>query len=246
MSHGRFGRSYFIRRTRGSSPLAGRAYAFLVSAVKGPFWRRIIRKRVKAGKLLDIGCAEGYLLRWAESSGYAAFGIDVSDYAIRDLSRKNAPRSTLCVGSVVALPFMEGCFDIVTCFDVLEHLEEPVVALCEIGRCLRYGGILILSTPSLLSWGRKSKGPDWFAYRDPTHVSLLAPGRWKQLLNESGFDIVDEFYDVLWDAPYVRFVPTFLQRAASRGLQIIHYWVPLRLPPSCGESLYLVASKRQR
>jgi len=237
--HTEFDEKYFRRRSS-SRLFKGRDVAFL----KHPFWDRVIRRRVPSGKLLDIGCAEGFLLKWAEKRGYNSYGMDISTYAISQLSTKRSG-SKLCLGSIEALPFIDGCFDVITCFDVLEHLEQPLNRAARMNRCLKTGGVLVMSTPNTCSHGLTLKGDSWFGYRDTTHVSLLSPGEWISLFGESDFDIVDKFYDVLWDAPYLKHIPSIMQRACCSALVLLHYWTPVRFPHKWGENLYVVARKKK-
>jgi len=234
-----FGEEYF-RKRRWFGVFRGRDLFW----IKHPFWDRVIRKRMRSGRLLDIGCAEGFLLAWAQKRGYDSYGMDISAYAIGQLNTKR-PVSKLCLGSIEALPIIEDYFDVITCFDVLEHLQQPLIGLQEMNRCLKTGGMLVISTPNINSHGLTLKGKNWFGYRDPTHISILSPEEWLNLLNKSSFEIVDKFYDVLWDAPYLKHIPSIMQRACCSALVLLHYWTPVRFPHKWGENLYVVARKKK-
>lgn len=84
-----------------------------------------------ATTLLDVGCGRGYWARLvAERTGLAVTGCDVFD-ALDD------PSFAYARGSVEALPFEDGAFDIVTCFHTIEHVRRPQAAIDELKRVAR-------------------------------------------------------------------------------------------------------------
>ncbi|MCA9773330.1 MAG: methyltransferase domain-containing protein [Myxococcales bacterium] len=119
---------------------------------------------------LDVGCGEGYGTRLLASHADDATGIDVSPEAVRHArARYGAEASNLryLVGSASLLPFPDRTFDLVTCFEMLEHIEEHDALLGEIRRVLRPGGLLLISTPN------KHAYSDVPNYRNEYHVREL-------------------------------------------------------------------------
>ena len=105
-------------------------------------------KKIKTGKVLDVGCAYGFMLQKFPDS-FQKFGTDVSEYAI-DEAKKRLPSAVYNVGSAEnKLPFKENFFDMILFNDVIEHLENPKVALENISRVLKKGGVLYITTPNL-------------------------------------------------------------------------------------------------
>jgi len=72
-------------------------------------------------------------------------GIDVSPFLLRRAQAKNR---NIVLGDIQIAPFRNGCFDIATLWDVIEHLARPLEALKEIGRILSPKGVVILFTPN--------------------------------------------------------------------------------------------------
>jgi SAM-dependent methyltransferase len=160
-----------------------------------------VAKHVKGtGNVLDVGCAYGFMLqRFPES--FQKFGIDVSKYAI-EMAKERLPTATFKVGNAEdELPFEEDFFDMILLRDVLEHLENPKVALENIQKVLKKDGILYITTPNLNTVRKKI-----FKYADEKehHVSLFPHLDLITLLNNLGFEIVERwtFLDLL---VYLRF-----------------------------------------
>jgi len=98
-------------------------------------------------KMLDLGCGVGHILTIAPAS-FTKVGVDYSHSSLK-LARSQLHEPTALVnGSGQALPFADNSFDLVTCLEVLEHLEDDETAVGEISRVLKPGGYLIASVPN--------------------------------------------------------------------------------------------------
>ena len=99
--------------------------------------------------LLDIGCGGGYLTEAFARLGCQTTGIDLSQSSIQ-AARKHAESQELTidykVGSATALEFEDDSFDVLSCCDVLEHIEDWPAAVQEISRVLRPGGLFFFDT----------------------------------------------------------------------------------------------------
>ncbi|TMC26194.1 MAG: class I SAM-dependent methyltransferase [Chloroflexi bacterium] len=95
--------------------------------------------------ILDVGCGTGMMLLDLAGLGTAQ-GIDVSDEALRFCRRRGL--QNVQKGDVLALPFADATFDLLTGVDILEHVEDDVAAVREWGRVLKPGGRLFLFVPA--------------------------------------------------------------------------------------------------
>jgi ubiquinone/menaquinone biosynthesis C-methylase UbiE len=131
-------------------------------------------------KLLDVGCGEGYHVRDAIEEGIDAYGIDISSYALENALYSVKDKITF--GSITEIPFADDEFDLITAFDVIEHIhpKDTLNAIAEIQRVLKYGGLVIITTPSC-NFG------DWVS--DLTHINVRPPKFWKLILEEHGFEV---------------------------------------------------------
>lgn len=102
-----------------------------------------------AGKrVLDAGCGTGYgseLL--ARSGATEVVGIDIDAETVAAAERA-APQAAFEVADIRDLPAAIGEFDLIVCFEVLEHLDDPTIALDRLAEALRPDGVLVVSSPN--------------------------------------------------------------------------------------------------
>ena len=195
------------------------------------------------GRVLEVGCGMGHLLAHFIPK-YEVYGVDINSWALAEAKRM-IPSANFVIASAEDLNvFPNQTFSIVISKHVVEHLPNPGAAVAEMSRLLIPGGLLLLSTPNLLSLMRNVKKEKWIGYRDRTHISLHPPDYWIGLLKDNNLKPRRIFSDGFWDAPYIRFLPTRLQKflfGAPGGLQAIFGWSIL--PLVLGESLIVIACK---
>lgn len=119
--------------------------------------------RVGVFRVLDAGCGTGNNMTWARQrlGATRVAGVDVSSFAL-EFCRKRS-ETQLCRASVTSLPFQSNCFDLVICTDVLQHLPTDggdAVALNEMNRVTRPGGVLFVRSNSRLGMGQRNCNRD--------------------------------------------------------------------------------------
>lgn len=136
--------------------------------------------------LLDIGCGVGRFGHGAHAIGWKVTGIDISALAIA-AGQAVAPFPLMACG-VEELIEREERFDVITAFEVLEHLTEPVEFLLNAKRLLRPGGQMFCTVPN---WESKtvqtSTRPDWLP---PIHLLFFNQPALQKLGEVAGFDNV--------------------------------------------------------
>jgi len=147
-----------------------------------------------AGKrALDVGCAYGYTSKVLAELGYETVGVDISVHAIKQ-AKTHFPAEFLVHDAQNTLPFKAACFDLVTCFDVLEHLSNPEQALRSMFEVCR--GTLVCTTPN-----KKVEKPVRKIMHDydETHISTKTPLYWQQVISSGLYAKalrVATFYDL--------------------------------------------------
>lgn len=107
--------------------------------------KAVERNVAREAKLLDLGCGKGEFLQNLRMLGWTAVhgcdGMEYKDAALEGIEFRKSDLNR-------NLPYESASFDAVTAIEVIEHLENPRAFVREIGRVLRPGGFLLLSTPN--------------------------------------------------------------------------------------------------
>lgn len=102
-----------------------------------------------SGRSLDVGCGVGFVVEYLSGNSFdlMPYGVDISDLSIEKAKQRLKPfrgaENRLFVLQSQSLPFEDDYFSLVTCFDVLEHLDPPDIesTWLEIQRVIRPGGV---------------------------------------------------------------------------------------------------------
>lgn len=154
------------------------------------FGRQIIEinRRTHPGRLLDVGCGDGYFMLGMQRRGWETRGIElheeVAAYARDELGLD------VVAGAEHEVDW-QGPYDCITLFGIIEDIDDPSACL---GRCyenLKDGGWLVVQTHNITSWEARYFGPDWFNIEAPRHVWHFSPSSLQQLLLDSRFKMED-------------------------------------------------------
>jgi SAM-dependent methyltransferase len=139
------------------------------------------------GTWLDIGCAAGFTLEAARSAGFAALGVDVSEWA-RRVARERFGLSVFpTLGE--ARGELAGSVDVASAFQVLEHLGDPLGALRDARACLRPGGLLIIETWDRGSLVARLLGRHWQQITPPSVLWLFDRKSLALALERAGYRV---------------------------------------------------------
>jgi ubiquinone/menaquinone biosynthesis C-methylase UbiE len=156
------------------------------------FHRKIVAEiaALKPQTFLDAGCGEGFVAQRVlrEVPGIALTGCDVSDAALAVAAGAN-PEGRFVAGSVVELPFADKSFEVVGCFEVLEHLtgELPRQALAEMARVARRSVVLSVPHEPAFCLANAARGKNWDVRprgSDPDHKQFWSRAAFGQLVGE--------------------------------------------------------------
>lgn len=134
------------------------------------------------GRALDIGCAAGYFLQVLAENGWEACGVEISSAITRGLDSS----FPIHLGPLETAPWAAGSFDLVSLWDVIEHVRDPVGFLEQAVRLLRPDGILILETQNVESWFARLLGPRWHHYKHWEHLVHFSPATLERLTTGVG------------------------------------------------------------
>jgi SAM-dependent methyltransferase len=145
-----------------------------------------------SGRLLDVGCAMGGFLQVAQESGFEVTGVEVAESAASHVRDNLGIPVFNCDLATANLP--AESFDVVTMWDVIEHLPDPHPTLAGIHRILRPGGLLLFSTGDASSHWARLTGRYWHLMTPPQHLFFYTPQSARSVLDSNRFDCKEFLY----------------------------------------------------
>jgi SAM-dependent methyltransferase len=150
-------------------------------------WRdrkAVLDQYKQSGSLLDLGCSSGSFLGSLPTDSWKLYGIEMS----ADCAKKAEALTGAHVfaGDILDAPFPRETFDVITCFDVLEHLYEPRQIMTRVSEWLKPGGIFYVLVPNADSAEARVFGTYWHGLELPRHLFHYTPESLKFLAKSAG------------------------------------------------------------
>lgn len=153
-----------------------------------------LERRSPPGRLLDVGCALGFLLEAARRRGWRVSGMDFSAFAVDYAQRTfHVPVQR---GHVNEISFAPAAFDVITAFEYIEHVEDPVRVLQHLRPWLRRDGLLVMTTPNAASWRARRHPETCVGFLEERHLSYFTPSTMRRLLTLAGFRLLELRTDI--------------------------------------------------
>lgn len=143
----------------------------------------ILKKYKEFGSLLDVGCGSGWFLEVAKEV-YSVKGVEYSDSIRQWLKRQ------MGIMSVKTLGDLEEDFDIITAFDLIEHVPDPVGTLTKMGTLLKKDGVILIFTPNKDSLSFHITGEKNNLVCPPQHLFYFNKDSFEYLAGQAGLEIV--------------------------------------------------------
>ncbi|MCA9283409.1 MAG: methyltransferase domain-containing protein [Phycisphaerales bacterium] len=139
----------------------------------------------KVKTFLDVGTGYGFLLpRLRDRYGVSCTGMEISkqeaEYA------RNTLRLNVVSRMIQESGLPEGAFDVAGCFEVIEHIADPVPFVRHMARHVKPGGHVLLMTDNFESAVAKRSGPRFTKWIPHSHVSDFAPATIERCMLEAG------------------------------------------------------------
>ncbi len=167
-------------------------------------------------RVLDLGCGTGYGTAELAEALPRVFAID----RISPDAQARHARATFIRADLNGMPLAADLFDMVTSFQVIEHLEDPTVYLQAIAHCLRPGGVALISTPNLLTSDRENPFHVHEYEADELSECLRAHFEQVEMLGVTATPEPMAYYDARLRriATIVKIDPLGLRRVLPRGI----------------------------
>jgi 2-polyprenyl-3-methyl-5-hydroxy-6-metoxy-1,4-benzoquinol methylase len=176
---------------------------------------RLLRSVGKGARSLDIGCGFGAFVYVALQQGLDAYGIDFNQTQVETGRKFLDLRERLIVGDIATLgsnPKLQDSFDLITMFEVIEHVEQPRALVRRACSMLKPGGVLAISCPNEARWQPIERV---FVDYPPHHLTRWRPEVLQKLLSQEKFvhvrtELDSSFADLVW--------VSYVNRSARRKL----------------------------
>jgi 2-polyprenyl-3-methyl-5-hydroxy-6-metoxy-1,4-benzoquinol methylase len=146
--------------------------------------RRVKRFIAGKGQALDIGCGQGTFLNLLRKEGWEVFGTELSE---KQAGRAMEAALPVSIGELREGQFPAESLDLVTLWQVIEHLFEPGAVIRCIRPMLKKRGIVAISTPNIDSLQAHVFKESWFHLDPPRHLYLFSLKTLEQLMAQEGF-----------------------------------------------------------
>jgi SAM-dependent methyltransferase len=143
-----------------------------------------LAKQKQSGALLDLGCSSGSFLESMRGDSWKLYGIEMSAEGARAAEERSGAH--VFVGNIVDAPFPRESFDVITCFDVLEHLYEPWRVMARVSEWLKPGGVFYVQVPNVDSAEARVFGSYWHGLELPRHLFHYSPTALRFLAESAG------------------------------------------------------------
>ena len=148
----------------------------------------IVGQYSRVGTILDVGCATGLFLAAARESGWQPQGVELSEYSssrAREELGLDVFTGTL-QRALEAGHVREGNFHVVTMWDTVEHLVDPMAAFTVARRALKPGGLLFVETLNIDGDRAIREGQGWHFFRPPKHLFYYGESTLNDILKALG------------------------------------------------------------
>jgi 2-polyprenyl-3-methyl-5-hydroxy-6-metoxy-1,4-benzoquinol methylase len=226
--------------------------------------RDLIASYRQSGSILDIGCSSGGFLSTMKGPAWKLYGIEMEAQTANE-ARSNTGAEVF-VGDAADAPFPANSFDVITCFDILEHVYDPRVFLGKVHEWLKPGGVVYTMLPNISSWEARALGSYWYGLELPRHLFHFSPDSLRSAMTMAGLKeeclytpttsyversanyLFTEFTARLGGAPVAQAKfqkPSFAWRAVRKAMRIglVTPYAKIASLRGCGASIEAVFSK---
>ena len=145
-------------------------------------------EKIKAppGQLVDVGAYTGVFVEIAAQHGWDAYGVEPSHWAVEQ-AREGGLH--MIEGTLASSGLDENSLDVVTMWDVIEHVSNPLGEMQQAQRLLKPGGLLVVHTMDIDSGFARLMGGRW-PWLMEMHIYYFSQRTLKHMLEKAGFTVV--------------------------------------------------------
>lgn len=138
----------------------------------------------QTGNIIDVGAGDGWFLAEAINFGWKTFGTEFEDRSVELCRQKGA---IMHQGKLNPANYPPASFDVITSFEVIEHINNPTEEIQAFHTLLRKGGLLYVTTPNFNCISRRVLSEEWSVLNYPEHLSYYTPNTLQFAMEKNGF-----------------------------------------------------------
>lgn len=147
--------------------------------------QRIARRYIPSGRWLDVGCSAGFVVAAADAAGYEAYGVELEPAAVA-YGREVLGQTRVACGTLEAQRYPDAYFDVISLYDVIEHVPDLNATVAELARILRPGGVLEIRTPDVAHWLTPRELSNWKEVKPSEHLYYFSAETLARLFSKHG------------------------------------------------------------
>lgn len=149
----------------------------------------LIKKDYKAGgRWLDVGCSAGFVVKAAIDSGFEAYGVDVEAWGI-EYGKETLNLENISAGMLEEQNYPDNFFDVISLYDVIEHVPDLNSLVGELKRILAKTGVIDIVTPDVGHWRTSKPLSNWKEIKPSEHLYYFDKNTLDRLMNKRGLVI---------------------------------------------------------
>ncbi len=149
---------------------------------------RVQERFAVTGRWLDVGCSAGFVVKAATDRGFEAYGVEVESAAVT-YGREVLKLRNLSCGILEEQAYANNFFDVISLYDVIEHVPDLNRVVAELRRILIPGGVIEIRTPNLAHWQTPRDLSSWKEVKPSEHLYYFAFSTLKRLFENHGFRV---------------------------------------------------------
>lgn len=158
-------------------------------------WVKKVKKTIPAGRWLDVGCSACFVVLAAHEAGFEAFGVDVESWGV-EYGKAELGLKNLSQGALEEQNYPDNFFNVISMYDVIEHVPDLNSYVSELKRILAPNGILDIRTPDVEHWKVPKDLKSWEAVIPSEHLYNFSYKTLAQLLNNHDFKITQKRFNL--------------------------------------------------
>jgi ubiquinone/menaquinone biosynthesis C-methylase UbiE len=148
--------------------------------------RPLEKQKPPPGRLLDVGAYTGVFVEIAARSGWDAWGLEPSHWAVSEARKQGLQ---MIEGTLESVDLPEADYDVVTLWDVIEHVTDPFGEFRRAHRLLKPGGLLVVHTMDIDSLFARAMGGRW-PWLMEMHIYFFSRRTLSAMLEKAGFRVI--------------------------------------------------------